>query len=179
MTNPSIRRLSTLGRSFRWLTAVLALNLVPLPLAADEAVVLGWIEIARLYPGDLRVHAKLDSGAKRSSLNAQGLEFLERGGETWARFSLTGRDGKSRVFERPIIDTTHVRRAGVPRQRRPVVSLGVCLGETYAEAEVTLTDRSEMSFQLLIGREFMAGRILIDPAKSYTVEPNCSEVKAP
>ena len=59
----------------------------------------------------------------------------------------------------------HVRRAGIALQERPVVRLGLCIAGYYKNAEVNLTDRSNMSSPLLVGRKFMAaGGLVIDSA---------------
>jgi hypothetical protein len=56
---------------------------------------------------------------------------------------------------------------------RAVVRLGLCLGSHYMEEEVSLVAREKFSHQMLVGRSFLAGNVLVDSAVNYTVEPNC------
>ncbi|HZE21601.1 MAG TPA: RimK/LysX family protein, partial [Desulfobaccales bacterium] len=60
-------------------------------------------------------------------------------------------------------------------QKRPVIKIGVCLGRIYKETEVNLVDRTGFKYRMLIGRKFMEGAVIIDPAVKYTIEPSCSE----
>jgi hypothetical protein len=145
------------------------------PAMATEKTVVGWIEKVRLYPGNFLVHAKLDSGAEYSSLDAGNLKIFERDGKTWVRFDLKEKreGGKSITLERPLLRWAPIKRHNQEPQRRPVIRLGVCLGHMYKETEVNLVDRHNYLYRMLIGRKFMQGAVIIDPAAKYTVEPNC------
>jgi hypothetical protein len=57
----------------------------------------GWIEKATLYPEGVMLHAKLDTGAKTTSINATNPEFFERDDKQWAHFNITNRDKRSRA----------------------------------------------------------------------------------
>jgi hypothetical protein len=140
--------------------------------AADKAVV-GWIEKVRIYPGDFVVHAKLDSGAEYSSLDAANLQEFQRDGKPWVRFDLAERDGNKITIERPVLRMATIKRHYLKAQKRHVITLGVCLGKYYKETEVNLVDRSGFQYRMLIGRKFMEGAVVIDPSAQYTVEPTC------
>jgi hypothetical protein len=141
---------------------------------AAEKPVVGWIEKVRIYPGDFLVHAKLDSGAEYSSLDAGNLQQFERGGKKWVRFDLAeNREGNKITIERPLVRWAPIKRHNQEPQRRPVIKLGVCLGSIYKETEVNLINRKNYQYRMLIGRKFMEGAVIIDPAANYTVEPNC------
>ena len=71
------------------LVGLLGTLVLALPAVAAEKTVVGWIEKVRIYPGNFLVHAKLDSGAEYSSLDAANLQEFERDGKTWVRFDLT------------------------------------------------------------------------------------------
>ncbi|MGO8761078.1 MAG: RimK/LysX family protein [Desulfobaccales bacterium] len=62
-----------------------------LPAAAVGKTVMGWIKKVRIYPDNFVVHAKLDSGAEYSSLDADHMQIFERDGKTWVRFDLEER----------------------------------------------------------------------------------------
>ena len=159
------------------LLGALALALAQ-PLVAGELKIVGWIEKVRLYPGNFLVHAKLDSGAAYSSLDAHNLTEFQRDGRRWVRFDLTNRDGQEITMERPLLREATIKRHFLRSQKRPVVKLGVCLGNIYQETEVNLVDRSGFQYRMLIGRKFMEGAFAIDPAARYTVEPACQEPAA-
>jgi hypothetical protein len=162
--------------SFALLAGLLGILVLALPAVAAEKTVVGWIEKVRLYPGNFLVHAKLDSGAEYSSLDAGNLQFFERNGQKWVRFDLAEkREGKNITFERPVLRYAPIKRHNQEPQRRPVIKLGVCLGNIYKETEVNLVDRKNYIFRMLIGRKFMEGVVIIDPSAEYTVAPNCQE----
>ncbi|HSS66211.1 MAG TPA: RimK/LysX family protein, partial [Gammaproteobacteria bacterium] len=99
--------------------------------------------------------------------------YLHKDGKTYVRFSVTNRDNETQVFERPVIRHARIRDIGRPSQERPVIMLGLCVGKVYRFTQVNLADRSGFNFQLLVGRRFLAQRILVDPMREYTTEPTC------
>jgi hypothetical protein len=56
---------------------------------------------------------------------------------------------------------------------RPVIRLGICLGNVYKEVEVNLQDRSKFNYQMLIGRSYLKNSFLVDASATFTVETNC------
>lgn len=145
---------------------------------AAEKLVVGWVEKVRIFPGDLEIHAKMDSGAKTSSLNAPDLRIFTRDDAEWVSFSVTNRRGVTRHFEKKIVRISKIRGHGGAYQRRPVVVLGVCVGPIYQETQVNLTDRDDFNYQMLIGRRFMTDRLVVDPGRTFTARPTCSREAA-
>ncbi len=140
-----------------------------------ERVVVGYLERVRIFPGNLLVYGKIDTGARTSSLNAQDFKYVERDGKTFVRFSVTNRDNETRTFERPVIRRARIRDLGRPSQIRPVVMLGLCIGNIYRYTQVNLSNRAGFNFQLLVGRRFMTQLLLVDPVLQYTAEPTCPQ----
>ena len=157
------------------LAGLLATLVLAPPGTAGEKTVVGWIEKVRIYPGNFVVHAKLDSGAEYSSLDAANLTEFDRDGKPWVRFDLTERDGQKITMERPLLRQATIKRHYLKSQQRPVIKLGVCLGKLYQETEVNLVNRTGFQYRMLIGRKFMDGAVIIDPSAKYTVEPECKE----
>jgi hypothetical protein len=62
-------------------------------------------------------------------------------------------------------------------QERMVVKLGVCLANTYKETEVTVVDRSGLTYPMLVGRDFLEGYFLVDPSVSNKTTPQCKVPK--
>ena len=133
--------------------------------------VVGWREWVGL-PG-LGVEwmkAKIDTGARTSSLHAFALEEFEREGEPWARFEVHPWQRSSTdavVVEVPVHDRRTVRSSSGHAQDRVVVLLDLRLLDRVVQAEVTLTRRDEMGFRMLVGREVLQQGYLVDVSTSY------------
>jgi len=143
------------------------------PVAAQGKQVVGWLEKVRIYPGNLVITAKLDTGAKNSSLNASNIIEVERGGERWVRFKVTNRYGEIAAIERKVHRIVKIKEADGTPQSRLAILLGICLGSFYKEAEVNLADRGHFNYQMLIGRSFLHGNLIVDPSIKFTTKPAC------
>jgi len=151
----------------------LALLLLALSGAATAKNVVGWVERVSIYPGKLLIKAKIDTGAKNSSLHCDCISPFERDGQKWVGFTVENDAGKKIRLERKVHRVAMVKRAGEDDQERMVILLGICLDHTYREAEVTLVDRSAMNYPMLIGRSFLEGEFIVDPDATFTTKPRC------
>ena len=116
------------------------------------------------------VKAKVDSGAKTSSLHAFELEVFDRQGEPWVRFEihpLQKNQRVKRITEAPVIDQRWVRSSSGEAEERYVISSQLRMGGHSWPVELTLTNRDSMGYRMLLGREAMRGRMLIDPDAAY------------
>jgi hypothetical protein len=132
---------------------------------------LGWRE--RLALPELGIgllKAKLDTGARSSSLHVDTLESFQRNGATWLRFTLsTKRRHPFEVScEAPALDHRVVTDTGGHRTKRWFIRTQVTLAGQSFSVDVNLTDRRHMLFPLLLGRSALMGRFAVDPALSYT-----------
>ena len=139
----------------------------------DVQQIYSWKEKVRVYPSGLEFKAKLDSGAKTSSIHAINIEEFERDDEEWVRFTLENLDDKKETLERKIVRHVRIKEHDGSTQRRAVIKLGICLGTMYKEVEVNLVDRSHFTTRMLIGRSYMEDHVLIDPSNTYTHPPLC------
>lgn len=139
----------------------------------------GWVERVRITPGDVIINAKLDTGADISSINATDVEQFERGGQKWVRFKVLSRVGRSIGIERPVKRFALIKRHSGKNEKRIVVRLGLCIGSHLMEADVNLVDRGNFEHQMLVGRNFMAGHLVVDPANSFSIEPVCRDDETP
>ncbi len=144
---------------------------------ARDLRILGWLEEARLASADIAIQAKLDTGADNSSLNAPEHERFERDGEEWIRFSVENQHGEKHTFEKPVVRNVRIRSAS-GTSRRPVVKMELCVGDVLRRVEVNLADRSNLEYQMLIGRSYMQDRILVDSGAEFTTSPDCAESEA-
>jgi hypothetical protein len=141
-----------------------------------ERIILGWIERAVLIPWGVEVKAKLDSGAKTSSLHAEGIERFERDGKEWVRFVIAveakGKEMERLHVERPLVRNVRVKRHHGNSKSRPVVSLKFCLNGKSYETQFSLIDRSRLNYPVLFGRHFLKDVALIDPGKTFLANKN-------
>jgi len=152
-----------------------ALGSVPAWAGAESLPAAGWIERVGIMPGGVVVQAKLDTGADTSSLHASHVRWFTRDGKDWVGFDVTGNDGRTVHFEQPVLRKARIRSVAGGVQTRPVVTLGICLGETYHVTQVNLVDRSKVKEEMLIGRRFLEHRFLVDSARRHLLEPRCAE----
>lgn len=116
------------------------------------------------------VKAKIDTGARSSSLHAFDIVEFEREGEEWVRFRVKPwqeSNADATIVECPVHDRRRVRSSSGHSEERIVVLLAVRLIDHTIIAEVTLTNRDEMGFRMLIGREALRQGYLVDPARSF------------
>lgn len=145
------------------------------PAWADDRKTIGYVERVLLYPGEVLFLAKIDTGAKTSSVDVDELTEFSRDGKTWVRFTMVNRKQQKVTLERPVVRMSKVRRSGTKKQVRYVVNVGLCLGDYYKEAEVGLTDREGLNYRMLIGRLFLGNKFLIDPSAFSRTKPDCPD----
>jgi hypothetical protein len=136
-----------------------------------EPLILGWREWLSLPAfGIGAIKAKLDTGARSSSLSVVSVETFDRDGRLHARFLVRPRRRSERVItcEAPVIDRRAVTDSGGHTSERWFVRTEIVLATERFDADINLTDRCAMLFPLLLGRAALDGRFLIDPALSYT-----------
>lgn len=143
---------------------------------ANGEIVLGAIEKVRLADIKQSFDARVDTGATTSSLNAADLESFERDGKDWVRFHLTDPEHpatKQNWIEAPIVRYVKIRQSTSDKvERRPVVELWVQLGSIREKAQFTLANRSQMTFPVLLGREFIRDIAVVDVSKNYIQSGN-------
>lgn len=136
----------------------------------------GWVERIEIVPEGISLKAKLDTGATTSSLNALNKKLFRRDGRKWIAFDIIDpEDEKNTIrLERPIIRHVRIIRHDGSSQRRPVVSIGLCIGPHYRDEEMSLIDRTQLTYQVLVGRNHMRSIILVDSAETFLQRPRCT-----
>ncbi|MFD6699257.1 MULTISPECIES: RimK/LysX family protein [unclassified Microbacterium] len=135
-----------------------------------SSTLIGWREWVSLPDvGIPWIKAKVDTGARSSSLHAQHIREFERDGVPWVRFDVRPWQGAHELVpvELPVFDRRDVRSSSGHAQSRLVVLLDMVLVGRRVTAEVTLSNRSEMGFRMLIGREALRQGFTIEPARSF------------
>ncbi|MGB7342682.1 MAG: ATP-dependent zinc protease [Pirellulaceae bacterium] len=140
-------------------------------LAEEDLPIMGWREWISLPDLDLpRMKAKIDTGARSSSLHAFDINTFTRDDQVFVRFDVhpvQRSDRKSVTCEAKVHDVRHIRSSSGDTQERFVILTKVQWKNEVWPVELTLADRSEMGFRMLVGREAIRGRMLVNPGKSY------------
>mgnify|MGYP000256461699 CR=1 FL=1 len=138
---------------------------------------LGWLQSVRLLPHKVRLTAKLDTGAKTSSLHALNIEMFDKNRIEYVRFTLPLKkdsDQSQVVFELPLVKETRVKRHSSDNAVvRPVVELDFCIDGNVHSALFSLDDRSNFNYPVLLGRRFLASRFVVDPAQTFIKRYHC------
>ncbi len=155
------------------------LFLLPVTMHAKEParVVAGWLESVRIEQQKFKVKAKLDTGAKTSSINAKNIQPFEKNGAAWVKFTLVLTDNKDQKhtlnLEYPSTRNTVVKNHDGQHDNRYVVNLDICFNGDTFNTEFTLADRTEYLYDILLGREFLKQIVIIDPRQIFLTTPNC------
>lgn len=130
-----------------------------------------WIELVDL--GVERIKVKVDTGARTSALHAFDVERFRRRTQDWVRFSVHPFQHDSTVTipaEAPLVAERWVRNSGGKADLRLVVRTTVRFLDAEWEIDVTLTRRDLMGFRMLLGRQAIRRRFVVDPARSFVGE---------
>lgn len=144
--------------------------MVELP-AHREKQTIGWREWVSLPDLAIsNIKAKVDTGAKTSALHAFYVEHFERNGAAWVRFGvhpLQSSQEQVVVCEAPVKDVRRVTDSGGHAEMRPVIETTVFFHGSARTIELTLTDRENMLFRMLLGRSALKRCYLVDSGKSF------------
>lgn len=132
---------------------------------------MGWREWAQLPElGVEKIKVKVDTGARTSSLHAFDLTTFTQEGKEWVKFDvhpLQGNDVNRCTCICPIIDHRWITSSTGHRQKRFIIHTTLKIGEYSSLIEISLANRDEMGFRMLIGRNALKGKILVNPRRSY------------
>ncbi|SFI05106.1 ATP-dependent zinc protease family protein [Planctomicrobium piriforme] len=139
---------------------------------------IGWREWIALPTLKVRgIKAKIDTGATTSSLHAFEIERFSRRGQDFVRFQIHPRqrsDKRVVKAEAPLLGVRAVRSSNGQLSERPVISTEIAIYDQIWTIELTLANRDQMGFRMLLGREAIRGRFLVDAGSSY-----CDSARVP
>jgi hypothetical protein len=132
---------------------------------------IGWREWVGLPDlGIEHIKAKVDTGARTSTLHAYHIVPFEQDGRTYVRFKVHPVQ-RRRLPEvecvAPVVARRSIRDSGGRAEERFIILTTLRIGEDHFEIELTLTNRDQMSFRMLVGRAAIRRRYHVDPGRSY------------
>lgn len=140
-------------------------------------IIVGWREWLSLPQlGIDHIKAKIDTGARTSALHTFHLETFQERGVRRVRFGihpLQKQDKPELYCEADVVDERVVSDSGGHKEKRLVIVTPIVLGGQEWPIEITLTNRENMLFRMLLGRTAMKGRLTVDPDASFL----CSKAK--
>jgi hypothetical protein len=164
----------------RWMIACCLMLVIPSLWAGSSSpegkkteLVMGWREYTRIAQVPVTLIAKLDTGAKTSSLHAENIEIFKKAGKEWVRFSFYWNKSQSTEklqpiwFERPLVREVIIKEHKYKSHRRPVVTLELMIANQKHLVEFSLVSRHKFNYPVLLGRAFIRQAGVIDPSASY------------
>ena len=134
-----------------------------------EQIIIGCVEDVVLLPWEIKLPARIDTGAAISSLDARDLSIKD----DFAEFRLPKQYGDLQL-RLPIVGWRTIRSAEA-KERRPVVELELCIGPKRIKTRVNLNDRSRVKYPIILGRNVLTNNFIVDSTKMHHLKPFCPE----
>ena len=137
------------------------------------------MELPELAIGPIK--AKVDTGARTSALHAVDLDVFDHDGSTWVSFAYQHENGSvGALNEEPVLEFREVTNSGGQSESRPVIQTPLKLGTVYKLVELTLTQRDNMAYRMLLGRTTLSADFVVAPSESFVqggdnTQPGTSE----
>jgi hypothetical protein len=135
-----------------------------------EKVIIGEAEYVALPEINEVFKARIDTGAKTTSIYAVQVEDFQRDGKHWVRFVIQHPEAeKTYPLEMAVARFAEIKKRGEEGfTQRAAVSMDLVMGDIRRTVKVNLADRKAFEYPLLIGRDFLRGVAVVDVSKSYT-----------
>lgn len=130
--------------------------------------IIGAVEYVTIKDNDLRLKARIDTGAKTTSIGVDSFQLFERDGERWVQFAVKNRSTEKLVeFKRRLKRRVRIKQHEQESVRRQVVELTLTIGTITRKVEVTLNNRDNFKYPVLIGRNFLDHKAVVDVSSRY------------
>lgn len=144
----------------------------------EQLSILGWVESVYLEPWGFKFRARLDTGAKTSSISARDIVKYEKDDKPWVRFVFDFKEDKGKpnrqvTIERPIYRFIKIKRHNNKIQHRPVVMLEICINGEMQKGQFSLIDRRSLNYPMLLGRRLLKDVALVDSGHSFLGNTKC------
>ncbi len=134
-----------------------------------EKVLIGRVEWVSLPELKIKHKARIDTGAKTTSLHAVNIEEVEQRGELFVKFQTVDSEGKIVEVVRKVDTTQRVSNTSGFISKRYVIKEKIKMGNIEREVLINLNDRSSMEYKFLVGRNLLLGRFIVDVARSHVL----------
>ena len=127
-----------------------------------------WCALPQLNIPAIKV--RVDSGAKTSALHAVNIIPFKKDGDPWVRYEVhpIQNEGKTTIYcESPVMDKRKVKSSSGYGEIRYVIKTVLAIAKSSWEIEITLTNRDSMGYRMLLGRQAMAGKMMVDPEAAF------------
>lgn len=162
---------------FRKIAIVVALSFLSLPVFANSKTIIRQVEEMTVSQSELIYQARIDTGAVNTSLHAVDIEIIGGSAETMegnigklVEFTTENEQGDQQRLQAEIVKVSTVKNA-LGTESRYTVKLEVGFADSLQPLYVNLRDRSHMDYKLLIGRNFLKQKYVVDVASKKTIGP--------
>lgn len=139
----------------------------------NDKFLVGSLEVCNLPEFEIqKLHIRVDTGATTSSLHVDNIEEFQHENETWVAFDIHPDIHHVETIVRrksKVMDTRLVKSSSGEKQKRYVIQTPIVMGNQQWDILITLTDRSSMSYLMLLGRQAMNGHMIVDPELEYVL----------
>lgn len=133
-------------------------------------LIIGEVERVVVDPPAILYDARIDTGAESSSIHAEDIRLIERDGEKYVLFKLFNPQINEFVeLERRLQRKVLIKQKDGEPERRYVVKLWLTMGDVKERVDVTLTNRSDFTYQLLVGRNLLTDIAIVDVSRRHTI----------
>lgn len=138
-----------------------------------KKIIIGAEETLTLPDLDLQLTARIDTGAKTSSLHVERLNIVTHKDKRWVHFDVTPSQGTDEYqFFVPVVAVRKIKSSNGEAESRPVIKTHLAMNNHRWTIELTLTNREQMTFPMLLGRQAMGNRVLVAPSEKHLLKQN-------
>jgi ribosomal protein S6--L-glutamate ligase len=127
-----------------------------------------WVALPDLHVPEIKV--KIDTGAKTSAVHAYDIAPFLKDGSPHVGFYLHPIQDQERPeiwCETPVLDERIITSSNGEQESRYIIETMLSVGDDSWPIELSLANRDEMGFRMLLGRQAMRGRLIVDPDRSF------------
>lgn len=150
---------------------------IPIPTPSQQTggeldlPIVGGVEWVVVEPSSLKYEARIDTGAESSSIHAENIHLIERDGKRYVRFSLLDPETNELVeLERRLRRKVLIKQQQREWERRYVVKLWLTLGEIRELVDVTLSNRADFEYPVLVGRNLLTDTAIVDVSRQHILK---------
>ncbi|MBQ0807893.1 MAG: RimK/LysX family protein [Porticoccus sp.] len=133
--------------------------------------IVGGVESVVVEPPSFKYEARIDTGAESSSIHAENIQLIERDGKRYVRFSLLNPETSELVeLERRLRRKVLIKQQQRERERRYVVKLWLTLGGIRELVDVTLSNRADFEYPVLVGRNLLTDTAIVDVSRQHILK---------